>query len=124
MKTKQFTQPWFIRRAVYAVVGVVLLVAAGFGLIDEGQIDTIAASPILGALVAFLASAKTNPGSDSTVTAQDVAAAASANHGGPSVEAIVAEALNQVQSYGEHAAGVVKDKAEQTVADYYAAQGQ
>jgi hypothetical protein len=99
---------------------VVLLVAAGFGLIDEGQIDTIAASPILGALVAFLASAKTNAGSDSTVTAQDVAVAASANHGGPSVEAIVAEALNQVQSYGEHAAEVVKSKAEQTVADYYA----
>ena len=119
MKTKQFTQPWFIRRAVYAIVGVVLLVAAGFGLIDEGQIDTIAASPILGALVAFLASAKTNPGSDSTVTAQDVAVAASANHGGPSVEAIVAETLNQVQSYGEHAAEAVKDKAEQTVADYY-----
>ncbi|WP_291474213.1 hypothetical protein [Corynebacterium sp.] len=119
MKTKKFTQPWFIRRAVYAVVGVVLLVAAGFGLIDEGQIDTITASPILGALVAFLASAKTNAGSDSTVTAQDVAAAASANHGGPSVEAIVAEALNQVQSYGEHAAEVVKDKASQTVADYY-----
>ena len=119
MKTKKFTQPWFIRRAVYAVVGVVLLVAAGFGLIDEGQIDTITASPILGALGAFLASAKTNAGSDSTVTAQDVAAAASANHGGPSVEAIVAEALNQVQSYGEHAAEVVKDKASQTVADYY-----
>jgi hypothetical protein len=36
------------------------------------------------------------------------------------VEAIVAEALNQVQSYGEHAAEVVKSKAEQTVADYYA----
>lgn len=119
MKEKKFTQPWFIRRAIYAAVGVVLLVAAGFGLIDEGQIDTLAASPILGALVAFLASAKTNEGSDSTVTARDVAVAASVNHGGPSVEAIVAEALNQVQGYGAHAAEVVKDRAEQTVADYY-----
>ena len=117
MKTKQFTQPWFIRRAVYAVVGVVLLVAAGFGLIDEGQIDTIAASPILGALVAFLASAKTHPGSDSTATAQDVADAASVD-----ADTIADRLFEKINTYGAHAAEAVKDRAEQTVEDYYAAQ--
>lgn len=117
MKTKKFTQSWFIRRAVYAIVGVVLLVAAGFGLIDEGQIDTITASPILGALAAFLASAKTNPGSDSTATAQDVADAAQATQ--PDPAEVARQVVEQINTYGKHSAGVVKDKAEQTVADYY-----
>lgn len=68
----KFTQPWFIRRACYAVVGLVLLVLAGFGLIEEGQIDSITASPMLGTAIAWMAAAKTHPGSDSTTTNADV----------------------------------------------------
>lgn len=68
----KFTQPWFIRRACYAIVGLVLLVLAGFGLIEEGQIDSIAASPLLGTAIAWMAAAKTGPGSDSTTTNADV----------------------------------------------------
>lgn len=68
----KWQQPWFLRRAAYAVVGVVLLVLAGAGVIEQGQIDAIEASPILGAIVAFIASSRTNAGSDSTVTVADV----------------------------------------------------
>lgn len=65
-------QPWFIRRACYAIVGLVLLVLAGLGLIEEGQIDSIAASPLLGTAIAWMAAAKTHEGSDSTTTNADV----------------------------------------------------
>jgi hypothetical protein len=107
MKNKNFTQSWWIRRAVYAVVTVVLLVAAGFGLIDEGQVDAVAASPLLGALVTFLAAAKTNPGSDSTATAADVAAAAQASQADPSE--IARQVVDQINTYGKHAQEVVGD---------------
>ncbi|MDN6706713.1 hypothetical protein [Corynebacterium glyciniphilum] len=111
MKDKNFTQGWWIRRAVYAVVTVVLLVAAGFGLIDEGQIDAVAASPILGALVTFLAAAKTNPGSDSTATAADVAAAQESQ---PSADDIAQRVVDGINTYGKHAQEAVT-----SVADYY-----
>ncbi|MGP5930354.1 hypothetical protein [Corynebacterium glyciniphilum] len=112
MKDKNFTQGWWIRRAVYAVVTVVLLVAAGFGLIDEGQIDAVAASPILGALVTFLAAAKTNPGSDSTATAADVASAAQASQSDPAE--VARQVVDQINTYGKHAQEAIT-----SVADYY-----
>lgn len=71
-RTTKWSQPWFIRRAAYAVVGLVLLALAGFGLIEEGQIDSITASPLLGTAIAWMAAAKTHPGSDSTTTNEDV----------------------------------------------------
>ena len=117
---KKFTQPWFIRRAAYAIVGIVLLVLAGFGLIEESQIDTIAASPILGALVAFVASAKTNPGSDSTVTAKDVEQAAK-----PDPADIAKQVAEYFQPVGKHAVDVATDtvnKAATSVSEYYANQ--
>lgn len=114
---KKFTQPWFIRRAAYAIVGIVLLVLAGFGLIEESQIDTIAASPILGALVAFVASAKTNPGSDSTVTAKDVEQAAK-----PDPADIAKQVAEYFQPVGKHAVDVATgtvNKAATSVSEYY-----
>lgn len=71
MKNKKFTQPWFIRRTAYLLVGAVLLIAAGVGLVDEGQIDAITASPVLGTLVAWIAASFTHQGSDSTATDED-----------------------------------------------------
>lgn len=112
MKDKNFTQGWWIRRAVYAVVTVLLLVAAGFGLINEGQIDAVAASPLLGALVTFLAAAKTNPGSDSTATAADVAAAAQSAQ--PSADDIAQRVVDGINTYGKHAQEAIT-----SVADYY-----
>lgn len=115
MKDKKFKESWWLRRAAYAVVGVVLLALAGFGLIDEGQIDTIAASPVLGALVAFIASAKTHSGSDSTATAADVARAAAdgaASQANPAD--IAAQVVNQIDTYGKHAQETIT-----SVADYY-----
>lgn len=75
-KKTQFKSTWWIRRAAYLVIGVVGLIAAGFGLIDEGQLDALTASPLLATLVGFIAAAFTHQGSDSTVTADDVAKAA------------------------------------------------
>ena len=45
-KKTQFTPSWWIRRASYLVIGVAGLIAAGFGLIDEGQLDALTASPL------------------------------------------------------------------------------
>lgn len=75
-KKTQFKTSWWIRRAVYVIVGVAGLIAAGFGLIDEGQLDTITASPLLATVAGFIAAAFTHEGSDSTVTAADVSQAA------------------------------------------------
>ena len=78
-KKTQFKSSWWIRRAAYLVIGVVGLIAAGFGLIDEGQLDALTASPLLATVVGFIAAAFTHRGSDSTVTADDVAKAAHAS---------------------------------------------
>ena len=78
-KKTQFKSSWWIRRASYLVIGVVGLIAAGFGLIDEGQLDALTASPLLATVVGFIAAAFTHQGSDSTVTADDVAKAAHAS---------------------------------------------
>lgn len=77
-KKTQFKSSWWIRRASYLVIGVAGLIAAGFGLIDEGQLDALTASPLLATVVGFIAAAFTHQGSDSTVTATDVAKAAAA----------------------------------------------
>lgn len=77
-KITKFKSPWWIRRAAYLIIGVVGLIAAGFGLIDEGQLDSLTASPLLATVVGFIAAAFTHQGSDSTVTADDVAKAAAA----------------------------------------------
>lgn len=77
-ETPQFKSSWWIRRASYLIIGVAGLIAAGFGLIDEGQLDALTASPLLATVVGFIAAAYTHQGSDSTVTATDVAKAAAA----------------------------------------------
>ena len=78
-KKTQFKSSWWIRRASYLVIGVAGLIASGFGLIDEGQLDALTASPLLATVVGFIAAAFTHEGSDSTVTADDVAKAAHAS---------------------------------------------
>lgn len=125
---KQFNEAWWRRKAVYVLVAVVGLVLTGFGVVTQDQVDAFTASPLLATAIGFFAASKTNAGSDSTVTAQDVAIAASLNHGGPSPEAIVIETLKKVNGYGEHALGEVTEVAERvksatgSVADYYASQ--
>ncbi|QDQ97989.1 hypothetical protein [Tomitella fengzijianii] len=59
-------QPWFIRRALYLVVGLAALIAGATGLADP---DTTAgwadqAGPWITTLVTWLAAAKTGPASD------------------------------------------------------------
>ena len=102
-KKSQFKTSWWIRRAVYVIVGVAGLVAAGFGLIDEGQLDAIAASPLLATVAGFIAAAFTHEGSDSTATAADVsqtardAAIATAEKiGTVDVDALATRAAEQV----------------------------
>lgn len=111
---KNIKQPWFIRRVIYLIVGIVGIVLAGFGIIDEGQIDAISASPLLGTIAGFIAAAFTHQGSDSTVTAQDVADAAKTDP-----EDIASRVVELINTYGEHAAETASDAAEQTIADYY-----
>lgn len=111
---KNIKKPWFIRRVIYLIVGIVGIVLAGFGIIDEGQIDAISASPLLGTIAGFIAAAFTHQGSDSTVTAQDVADAAKTDP-----EDIASRVVGLINTYGKHAAGNVRDATEQTVADYY-----
>ncbi|MFP7366276.1 hypothetical protein SFC07_10985 [Corynebacterium callunae] len=65
----QWRQPWFIRRVVYAVVALALLIAVGAGWITEDQSASILsqADQLLGVLAALglsVASAKANPQSD------------------------------------------------------------
>lgn len=128
---KQFKKPWWIRRAAYVLVAVIGLVLTGLGYATQDQVDAFTASPLLGTVVGFVAAMFTHRGSDSTATGDDVRAerevaiAAAASHGGPSVEAIVAEALKQVNSYGEHALGEAAKHVRSAVdstADYYASQ--
>lgn len=74
----QFKSAWFIRKAAYAVVGIVLLVLGGFGVITEDQVESIgnlAANylpVIVGGAGLIFAAGKTHEGSDSTVTVDDV----------------------------------------------------
>lgn len=75
-KKTNFRAAWWIRKAAYAVVAVAGAVAAGYGVIDEGQLDAITASPLLATLIGTIAAAFTHEGSDSTATAADVSQAA------------------------------------------------
>lgn len=108
----KFSEAWFIRRGVYAVLAVVLLLLAGFGVISSDTMDQLLekADMLLAMFVASgalgFASSKTNAGSDSTVTARDVAAAAATSAvdvSSDTIRATVAEVLDQVNSYGKHA---------------------
>lgn len=75
---KRGVQPWMIRRGVYLMVGLVGLIAAYFGIVDEQQLDAITASPLLATIVGWLAAMFTHEGSDSRATDADVARAGSA----------------------------------------------
>lgn len=113
-KKTQFTSSWFIRRATYVVIGVVGLVAAGFGLIDQGQLDALTASPLLATVAGFVAAAFTHQGSDSTVTADDVASAAreaaATNIDTDTVASKVAARLRaEADTAGKHAANAATD---------------
>lgn len=116
----KFTQPWFIRRACYAVVGLVLLVLAGFGLIEEGQIDSITASPLLGTAIAWMAAAKTHPGSDSTTTNSDVEVSQRARAElETQLAALQAQISDQVQSAVFGAVDLLPDRVQDAVRAVY-----
>lgn len=107
--TTRRIRPWQIRKLTYAVVAIIGVIAAYFGVVDEGQVDAITASPLLATLVGMLATAFTDRGSDSTATGDDVRAAqASAPDLNAIAEAVrerVGADLNQLlSSEGRHAA--------------------
>ena len=132
---KKFTQPWVIRRGLYLIVAAVGLVAAGFGLVDEGQLDAVAASPLLATVVGVVASLFTNRGSDSTATGDDVRAAQqAAQYAQPpqqvDPEQIAQQAAGRIAdlidgSFGTHIAGAQKQAQDTitSVADFYRHQG-
>lgn len=118
----KFSEAWVIRRGIYVALSVVFLLLVGFGVISSDTMDELLgkADMLLGLLAASgalgFASSKTNAGSDSTVTARDVAVAAAASASSVSSDAIratVAEVLDQVNSYGKHA-----EKASNSFGDY------
>lgn len=109
----QFSEAWVIRRGIYVALSVVFLLLVGFGVISSDTMDELLgkADMLLGLLAASgalgFASSKTNAGSDSTVTARDVATAAASSATAASsdiIRAAVNETLEQINSYGEHAA--------------------
>lgn len=109
----KFGEAWYIRQVGYALLSAVLLLLVGFGVLSSETMEQLLekADMLLAMLVASgalgFASSKTNAGSDSTVTARDVAAAAASSASNVSsgvIRATVAEVLDQVNSYGEHAA--------------------
>lgn len=109
----KFSEAWYIRQVGYALLSAVLLLLVGFGVLSSETMEQLRekADMLLGLLFASgalgFASSKTNAGSDSTVTARDVAAAAASSASNVSsgvIRATVAEVLDQVNSYGEHAA--------------------
>lgn len=109
----KFSEAWVIRRGIYVALSVVFLLLVGFGVISSDTMDELLgkADMLLGLLAASgalgFASSKTNAGSDSTVTARDVAAAAASSATAASsdvIRATVTEVMDQINSYGEHAA--------------------
>lgn len=85
VKQLDFKKAWAWRKVGYAVAFLAVAVGGWFGFIDEIQADQILNS--IDRVVAWVggmtglgvAVAKTNPGSDSTVTVDDVKAAAEAS---------------------------------------------
>lgn len=116
----QWTAPWFIRRACYAVVGAVLLALAGMGIIEEGQIDSITASPLLGTAIAWMAAAKTHPGSDSTTTNSDVEVSQRARAElETQLAALQSQISDQVQSAVSGAVDLLPDRVQDAVRAVY-----
>lgn len=122
-RKNNFSEAWWKRKAVYVIVAVIGLVLSGFGFVTQDQVDAFAASPLLATLVGLVAASKTNPGSDSTATAADVARAAT---DGAASQANPADIAKQVAEYfqpaGKHAVDVATDtvnKAATSVSEYY-----
>lgn len=118
-RKNNFGEAWWKRKAVYVIVAVIGLVLSGFGFVTQDQVDAFAASPLLATLVGLVAASKTNPGSDSTATAADVARAAAdgaASQANPAD--IAAQVVNQIDTYGKHAAKAANE-AYTSVSEYY-----
>lgn len=96
-------QEWFWRKMLYAVATIALTIAAAFGVIQNDQIDNLAAqaTPLFGAVVTLIAAVKTNRGSDSPVTEEDLATAQLTPE---AVAQAVAAHLDQLNPDGKHAA--------------------
>lgn len=82
MKKLDMTKKWAWRKVGYYAAAALIAVLGAFGVLSEvqvdqwtGEIDKII-TWVLGVLAPLIAGAKTNAGSDSTATADDVAAAA------------------------------------------------
>ena len=109
-------QPWHIRKVTYAIVAILGVVAAYFGVVSEQQVDTITASPLLATLIGVIASMFTGRGSDSTATGEDVRAAQRAavdinavaeavrERVAPEVTRAANEVEKRISSYGKHSA--------------------
>ena len=99
-KIRNLNSP-MIRKGLYIIVGAVLWIAAYFGLVDEGKIDAIAASPAVGGAISFLAAYFVNRGSNSTATDEDVE---QARREGEQKALARFTADPAVETYGRHSA--------------------
>lgn len=64
--------PWFVRKAVYLIVGLVGLVAVAFGIVSPEQADSwlAQAGSLAAVLGGFLAGVNTGPASDESPAAE------------------------------------------------------
>jgi hypothetical protein len=114
MTTKKSPAPWQVRKIAQAVIAVAVAALGYFGVLSEIQSDQILEKApqiiavLLGTIGPAWASAHTNAGSDSTLTAADIPSA-------PAIAAAVAEHLQGEP--GKHAA--VPESPATSVAGYY-----
>lgn len=66
-----FDKPWWKRKATYAVVAVLGIIATGLGFMTADQYEALMASPLLATIVGGLAYINTGPDSDSTTAAAE-----------------------------------------------------
>lgn len=115
---------WAIRKVSYALVAVIVGILGAFGILSEVQADQWSTSLdqiipwALGVITPAIAASKTHPGSDSTATAADVAAAASQGVDAQDVATRVVDQINSAAEYGQHAAAQAQ-QAIGSIADYY-----
>lgn len=120
MKNTKFTEPWFVKKASYALVGLAVLVLGGLGLIPQDQLDPVVnqiGGLTSGALL-LLATSETHRGSADPTTVEDLEAVkAETQHDDAATVKNVLSAMEEINTYGKHASGAVTDAVDSAVSD-------